>query len=336
VPEGLEPPSGSQHELAIDSAVVVVTEVGGGIRSFEHEGEPALFGYDVGSMCTAGRGQVLAPWPNRLADGRYRFDGVDGVAALDEPERHNAIHGLVRWLRWRAERHSRSSVTMSTLIEPQPAYPWRVELSVAYQLREQARSGGSTAVLSLEVTAANRSATPAPFGIGFHPYGATGPTGADPCDLELAAATRIVADERGLPIGTTGVAGTEYDFTAPRHIGNLQLDDCFTGLGGAWRAGLVRPDGRHVSVSAGPEFPYVMVFTADTLPDADRRRGVAIEPMTCPPNALVSGEGLVVLEPAAEGDNRATGDNRDNGTGGRNNAPAGRPWRGTVEIATGR
>jgi aldose 1-epimerase len=44
-------------------------------------------------------------------------------------------------------------------------------------------------------------------------------------------------------------------------------------------------------------FDYVMVFSADTLPPARRRRGLAVEPMTCPPNAFQSGEGLRALQP---------------------------------------
>ncbi len=32
-------------------------------------------------MCTGGRGQILAPWPNRLEDGTYEFAGRVGVAA---------------------------------------------------------------------------------------------------------------------------------------------------------------------------------------------------------------------------------------------------------------
>ncbi len=319
MPEGLEPPSGRQFELVHGSAVAVVTEVGGGIRTFEVDGDPVLFGYEADALCSGGRGQVLAPWPNRLADGSYRWLGVEGAAAWDEPERRNAIHGLVRWLRWRGEQHSRSAVTMSTRIEPQPGYPWRVELAVRYELGtgtgSQTEDGGGagSAALTLEVTASNRSATAAPFGIGFHPYVFAGELLADSCEMELAASTRLLTDERGLPVGTTDVRGTEYDFSSPRRVGTTRLDDCLTGLAGPWRARVTRADGRFVTVAAGAEFPFSMVFTADTLAGDDRRRGIAIEPMTCPPNALVSGEGLIVLEAAG-----AT------------------TWRGRVEIATGR
>ena len=49
----------------------MIVEVGGGIRAYD-----PLDGYEVGEMARSGRGQVLAPWPNRIAEGRYEFDGV--------------------------------------------------------------------------------------------------------------------------------------------------------------------------------------------------------------------------------------------------------------------
>ena len=51
-------------------------------------------------LCDGAHGAPLIPWPNRLADGRYSFDGADHQLALTEPERHNAIHGLMRWRPW--------------------------------------------------------------------------------------------------------------------------------------------------------------------------------------------------------------------------------------------
>jgi aldose 1-epimerase len=41
-----------------------------------------------------------------------------------------------------------------------------------------------------------------------------------------------------------------------------------------------------------------MVFTGDPLPDV-ARRSLAVEPMTCAPNAFRTGEGLLTLEPGA-------------------------------------
>ena len=95
-------PTGEQYEIAHDDQRVVVVEVGGGLRSYTVGERRILDGYGAGEMATAGRGQVLAPWPNRLQDGTYEFEGRRHQLPLSEPEHANAIHGLVRWAAWQA------------------------------------------------------------------------------------------------------------------------------------------------------------------------------------------------------------------------------------------
>jgi aldose 1-epimerase len=121
--------------------------------------------------------------------------------------------------------------------------------------------------------------------------------------LQIPATRRLVTDDRGLPIGNEPVAGSNFDFTDPRPIGALQLDTGFTDLvrgpDGLARACLARPDeDRRVTLWVDPLFRYLMVYTGDTLDAASRRRcAVAIEPMTCPPNALRSGTDLLSVAP---------------------------------------
>ena len=59
-------------------------------------------GFAADEMSSGGRGQLLMPWPNRVRDGAYSFDGRDLQLALTEPRRSNASHGLARWAAWRA------------------------------------------------------------------------------------------------------------------------------------------------------------------------------------------------------------------------------------------
>ncbi|MGH3049010.1 MAG: aldose 1-epimerase family protein, partial [Gaiellaceae bacterium] len=73
-------PSGEQFELRAGRHRMVVVEVGGGIR----EWDGVLLGYGEDELCRSGRGQVLAPWPNRLAEGRYSWDGEELQLPLTE------------------------------------------------------------------------------------------------------------------------------------------------------------------------------------------------------------------------------------------------------------
>ena len=242
---------------------------------------------------------MLAPWPNRLADGRYEFAGIEAQAALDEPARGNAIHGLVRWLPWQADAPAQNVVALTCRLRPTPGYPFSLELRVEYRL---GREG-----LSVTTTATNIGPGSLPFGLGFHPYLTAGTDVVDTTVLQLPATERLVLDDRALPTGEIrSVSGTEYDFTSGRSIGPTRLDTAFTGMvrdgDGLARVTLSNPDGgAFVSLWMDGCFGYLMCFTGDSVEEVSRRRrSVAVEPMTCPPNALRSGAGLIVLEPGGD------------------------------------
>jgi len=283
------PVSGEQVTLASGDLSAVITEVGATLRSFRAKGDPIIWEFPESEIASCGRGQVLAPWPNRIEDGSYHFAGVAGQAALDEPERSNAIHGIVRWMAWSVEERSDARAVLSCVIHPQPAYPFRLHLELEYALRD----GG----LEVSCGATNTGPGPAPFGVGFHPYFVPGAGGVDEAEIRLKAERRLTLDARGLPTGDQPVAGSPFDLSG-RQLGGLQLDDCYTDLSVSaddrWHAELHLP-ARAVDVWADAAFGYAMCFTGDTLELAERRRAIAIEPMTCPPNAFRTGDSLIEL-----------------------------------------
>jgi galactose mutarotase-like enzyme len=74
------------------------------------------------------------------------------------------------------------------------------------------------------------------------------------------------------------VEGTPQDFTRSRQIGSTQLDTAFGSL-------VRRDDGRAVAQLHDPD-------SGRSLSQLERRRAaVAIEPMTCPPDAFRTGAG---------------------------------------------
>ena len=288
------PPSGEQHELRLGGHCAVATEVGATLRSYTVDDVLVLDGFGMGDRSTAGRGQVLAPWPNRLQDGTYEFDGRQGIAALDEPEHGNAIHGLVRWLVWHPVTRSADAVTLGCVVPVQPAFPWRIDLEVEYRVSPNG--------LAVTTMATNRAASTAPFGIGFHPYLTAGTSLIDESHLMIPARRRLETDRRGLPVGDASVIGTDFDFTDPKVIGGTCLDTAFTELTVEDGATTVRLESevRRVELWMEEGFRYVMAYTGDTLDPVDRRRrGIAIEPMTCPPNALRTGTDLIRLDPGS-------------------------------------
>ena len=288
-------PTGEQWELRHGGQRAVVVQLGAALRHYEVHGRPVLDGFAADSPITGGRGQLLVPWPNRVGDGRYRFDGADLQLPLTEPEKHNAIHGLLRWTPWRLLARSEDAVRVGTLLFPQPGYPFTLDVVAEYRLG----SDGLEAVVS----ATNVGDTPAPYGVGQHPYLTVGTDLVDSVLLTVPARYRLRTDDRGLPAGREPVDDTVYDFRTERPIGDLRLDTAFAGLdrdaGGRCLVRLAHPSHlRGVDLWLGEGTRYVQVYTGDTLAEPDRRRrGVAVEAMSCPADALRSGTDLTVLEP---------------------------------------
>jgi aldose 1-epimerase len=288
-------PSGEQIEITTRDQRAVVVEVGAGLRSYSAGGLELIDGYGAQEMSSSGRGQVLMPWPNRLQDGSYEFDGRRHQLPLNEPERRNAIHGLVRWAAWSTRVREAHRVVLEHVLYPQPGYPFCLKLAIEYAL--------SDAGLQVRATAINVGTDPCPYGSGAHPYLTLGTGSIDGLSLRIPARTVLRSDERGLPTGTLAVNGTDYDFQQPRPIGSIVLDHCFTDLERDMDrlARVELNDPNHAtgaSLWVDESYRYLMIFSGDPLPNV-RRRSLAIEPMTCPPNALRTGDALIRLAPGS-------------------------------------
>ena len=287
------PPSGEQFEIRHGDQRAVAVEVGGGLRWYERGGLPLLAGYAERERPRASMGLPLVPWPNRIRDGRYAFEGRELQLPINEAGRNNAIHGLGLTSSWRPTERGPESVTLSVVIEPTPGYPFRLACSVGYSLQDR----GLSCVLGFE----NRGQEALPVGAGHHPYFRPGGLPLDRWRLRLPARRSLELDERMIPTGRElDVAGTDRDFRTEREIGPVVLDTAYTGLepdpDGLVRATLAAPDGAGpLRIWMGPGTTHVMVYTGEAI----GRAGLAIEPMSCPPNAFQTGDDLRALQPGA-------------------------------------
>ncbi|GAC1479812.1 MAG: aldose 1-epimerase family protein [Candidatus Dormibacteria bacterium] len=273
-----------------------MTEVGAGLRSYAVAGVDVIDGYPEQAICDSARGALLLPWPNRIADGSYEFDGRLHQTPLTEPSRHNAIHGLTRWRNWSIREHTSDAAELTLRLHPEEGYPFGLDLEVEYVLGAEG--------LTVRTKGTNIGPVRLPYGTGHHPYLMVGTDLIDQSLLRLPALLRLDADERLIPTGKLiPVDQTPYDFLELRPIGNLRLDTAFASLlsdaDGRIRSILQSPgDRRQLTLWMEPPYAFLMVFTGDGLKDPSRRRrSVAIEPMTCAPNAFRTGDGLRILEP---------------------------------------
>ncbi len=286
--------SGTQWSIESDGHRALLAEVGGVLRGYTAGDREIVDGFSADEISPASSGQILAPWPNRIRDGHYTFEGQPYQLALTEPDRHNAIHGLTNWSRWRAAEKTADSVTLEFDLPPQIGYPWSLTLRTRWTV------GADGLRCDQEVT--NTSGANAPWGYSVHPYLQLTGVAVEDILLKVPGKTRVLADSRLLPIGAVKVAGTEYDYSEPRRIGDAVLDTTFGDLD-------YHPDGgsavtisapgslAQVEVWGDANFKWWQVFTGDTLHGERFRRSVAIEPMTCPPDAFRSGRDLLVLAP---------------------------------------
>jgi len=290
--------SGEQVEIAAGDLRLVVVTVGGGMRELTRGDWHVLDGYGADEVAPGASGQPLIPWPNRLADGRYEFDGESYQVPLTEPAKRNALHGFARWMTWRVDAHEPARALLSLDMYPRPGYPFALRLQIEYRV--------TPAGVAVTTTATNAGRRRLPYANGFHPYVSAGTRRVDECLLEIPADSWLPADERQIPTGVEAVDGTRLDFRTARAIGDEHLDFAFTHLRRSDDAkahvSLRAPDGsRRVTVWMDAAYGYVMAYTGDTLPDeARRRRSLGVEPMTCAPNAFQTGDGLRVLEPGEQ------------------------------------
>jgi len=286
-------PSGEQLIVERGAVRATVVEVGGGLRELVVGGRRVIDGFGDEELAPSGRGQVLVPWPNRVDGGRYEWHGRHHQLALDEVDAGNAIHGLVRFAGWSVLATSRGRVDLGHRLWPSPGYPFTLDLRITYEVVAHG--------LIVTTTARNAGRESAPFGAGQHPYLLpAGEVTVDECALRVPAGRYVETDERGIPTSAHDVAGSSLDFREGRPIGAARLDTPFTGLqrdddglARVWLSGA----GRAVCVWMDEAYRWAQVFTGDTVPAPRTRAAIAIEPMSCPPNAFVSGADLVGLEP---------------------------------------
>lgn len=291
------PLTGSQYQIEAGSYRATITGLGAGLRELRYDGKPVIEGYEPDELPPGGAGQFLAPWPNRIDAGKYTFDGAELQLAVSEPARSTAIHGLTRWAVWTPVHVAPDAISLRSPAHGQQGYPFSVEIDVEYRL-------DSASGLRVTITARNVGSHPAPYGNGWHPYLTVRTASIDECELVLPATHWLPLDDRGIPAGSPKpVDGTKYDFRQSRRVKTTILDDALTDLvrdddGLAWTH--LSANGTRVSLWAGDGYGWLQVFTSDTLGPDRYRKAIAVEPMTCPPNAFVTGHDLIVLQPGAD------------------------------------
>ena len=276
--------SGREIVLQAGDYEARIVTVGAGLAGLTYRGHDLVVPHSVNQCPPGYLGKVLMPWPNRVAGGSYSWEGPSYDLPVDEPTFGTALHGFVTFQEWEIAEADASSVLLRTLIAARYSYPWTLAVSTRYSLDAEAG-------LSVELSATNIGEGTAPYGVGFHPYLAVDGLPADELELENPAAIIYEANASMIPVAAHDVTSFGLDFRSPTIIGTSRLDHAFAGLpDGTWAVTL-RDPASGVGVSLSSDARWLQVYSADYI----NRVGVAVEPMSCPPNAFNSGTDVVAL-----------------------------------------
>ena len=263
---------------------------GGALASLKFEGRDLV---EPRGAAHTYAGDLLAPWPNRIRDGKYSWKGVDYQAPLNEAARGNNLHALVFDKEWVVAAHTGDSATLTLSIHASEAYPTDLEFSVVYSL--------SGAGLHWQINAKNVGSASAPYGVSVHPYlMAEAGVKNDACTLTLKSSKYMSVDlERLLPTGVKNVEEANFDFRNGRIIGDQFVDHAFLLDDRTARIELRAPSGKGSWLSSDENAKWCQIHTSDRDGGAGSRMQLAVEPMTCAVDAFNSKEDVIELLPGA-------------------------------------
>lgn len=251
---------------------------------------------------------ILFPFPNRIRDGHFSWEGKEYQLPLNDSSGKNAIHGFACRTRWRTVRLGADAQSAwvvgefqgsSDAPETRRLWPADYRIQVTYRL--------SRAALRIEATVENPDRVPLPFGLGYHPYfriPATAGDKADDCWIQAGARSYWELRE-SLPNGRRQPVDGARDLNAPRRFRDLQLDDVLTDLVSLDQSasGLVlRGSVGQGAGQAGMKLWTSSAFRELVLFTPPHRRAICLEPYTCTTDAVNLQRrgvdaGWLVLEP---------------------------------------
>ena len=258
------------------TSIAVISPLGGAIRQLLINDFEIIPEFSMAEPLKYVYGHTLAPWPNRLQDASYEFNG-ETYSFSDLDAQNNKNHGLLLNEVLEVRSHFKDNVVLGYRFGNHAGYPFELDLEVSFALTESA--------LEVDAKVTNLGGA-APFAIGFHPYLLTG----DEFALTANATGRSVQNERILPIGVDPIVFLELNQDSE---GPSSLDHCFVG---ASSVSIRRPDGE-VVVEALENLPYFMMYRpSDQLAAAGPV--IAIEPQSSMANVFRDNVKSVLLESA--------------------------------------
>lgn len=266
-----------------DYTATIVT-MGGGVASLRYKGQDIVYPFSPEHLPPLHQGKVLAPFPNRIIDGRYTFKDHEYQLPINDVDNSCALHGLVAWQEWDIVDMWEHELVLENIIPPRHGYPFLIKIQAHYELIDGMG-------MRIEFKATNLAEEEAPFGIGMHTFITCNRQPINECKLHFPCDHVFATDDRNRPINKVPVAELGYDFNQPREIGDINFNNCFLAPNEG-RLSTVALEYKRLFVFMKTSAPYIQLYT----PEIFKRQALGAEPMSCAPDAFNNGLGLVSLQ----------------------------------------
>lgn len=235
---------------------------------------------------TAYGNPILFPFPNRIRNGRWQFEGE--TYQFDKPpESPTTIHGLLLNQPYQVDKHAADengatlvcSLNSGDFPEVIRQFPFPFTIQIAYTLKD--------AVLTMRIAIKNTGDRNMPMGFGIHPYFSTNLTGAADASealITVPAAKYWKLDDVLVPTGQQNDVTGTLDLRNGQPFGQLKLDHVFTDVqlvDNVSRCLIENKDTGHTLVMESDAiFRELVVYTPPG------RDAICFEPYTCPTDAI--------------------------------------------------
>jgi aldose 1-epimerase len=207
----------------------------------------------------------LVPYSNRIAQGRFEWNGSLITLARNFPPEPHSIHGVGFQSPWLCAERTDSSAVLTLIHEPNAGWPW------PFEARQRITLAGGELVLKLR--AVNSGSHPAPLAFGHHPYFPL--PGAH---LTFCAAGVWLKGDDDLPREQVAPSG-QFDFSRAAPVERADIDHCFTGWSGPARIEW-QDQPLALEISGSPELSAAVVYVRSGVD------GFCFEPVPHINNAL--------------------------------------------------
>lgn len=215
---------------------------------------------------------ILAPWSNRIAQGKFVFEGKS-YSLRPNFRDGTAIHGDVRTRPWKVKQSDAGKFEANLDSRDFADFNFPFALTFEHKLE---LSGDR---LRVELAMKNVDRERAPVGFGYHPFLRRRVSPKDKDMILVVPAERVYPAEACIPTGPATPVSGKTDLRGLGLLGGPNLDHCFTGMTESYFR-MIYPGARvEVRFRMDPVFTHAVVYAPDDA-SGKAKDFAAVEPVT--------------------------------------------------------